>query len=212
MNKITINEHSSIRIIENDKVFYFDPFNIEKKINDADYIFITHEHYDHFDVKSILNVMNEKTIFIYPKTMETKFNNDLEVNMSNVIKVEPNEEIELGEGIKCKIVRAYNLDKQFHEKIKKWVGYVLYVNGTSYYVTGDTDLIDEIKQIDCDVLLIPIGGTYTMDVDEAVELVNIIKPKIVIPTHYGSVVGDKKLGKKFLSLVDNNIEAVELIH
>ena len=211
-NKITINEHSSIRIIESDKVFYFDPFNIEKKINDANYIFITHEHYDHFDVKSILNVMNEKTIFIYPKTMETKFNNDLEVNMSNVIKVEPNEEIELGEGIQCKIVSAYNLNKKFHEKIKKWVGFVLYVNGTSYYVTGDTDLIDEIKQIDCDVLLIPIGGTYTMDVNEAVELVNIINPKVVIPTHYGSVVGDKKLGKKFLSLVDNNIEAIELIH
>lgn len=211
-NKITINEHSSIRINENNKIFYFDPFNINKKSKDADYIFITHEHYDHFDVKSILNIMTDKTIFIYPKTINDKVRNELELDNSNVIMVEPNETIKLEEGIEVDIINAYNINKQFHEKNRKWVGYVLYVNGTSYYIAGDTDLIDEAKQIKCDVLLIPIGGTYTMDVNEAVELVNIIKPKIVIPTHYGSIVGDKNLGKKFISLINKNIQALEIIH
>ena len=55
--------HSSIRIIEN-KVIYFDPYNIDKNYNDADIVFITHDHYDHYSKQDIGKVKTEKTVFV----------------------------------------------------------------------------------------------------------------------------------------------------
>ena len=75
-----------------------------------------------------------------------------------------------------------------------------------YYIPGDTDLTEENKNIKCDILFVPIGGTYTMDYKEAASLTNIIKPKIVIPIHYGSIVGSMVDADKFKELVDNDIE------
>ena len=70
---------------------------------------------------------------------------------------------------------------------------------------GDTDINDDVLKVKCDVLFIPIGGTYTMNYKEAASYTNTINPKIVIPTHYGLIVGDSKLGQEFKSLIDNNI-------
>ena len=56
--------------------------------------------------------------------------------------------------------------------------------------------------------MVPIGGTYTMNHKEAAALINKIKPKYVIPTHYGSLVGDKLDGERFMQLVDKNINVV----
>lgn len=77
------------------------------------------------------------------------------------------------------------------------------VNHKTYYIAGDTDNIDEIQNIECDVALIPIGGTYTMDYQEAASLANTIKAKLVIPTHYGSIVGEKTDAIKFKKLIKN---------
>ena len=82
---ITINVHSSIKISDK-KIYYFDPFKIENKIGDADYIFITHNHYDHYDIESILNIMNEKTIFIVPEYLKE----DIQKISNNIISVLPN--------------------------------------------------------------------------------------------------------------------------
>ena len=75
-----------------------------------------------------------------------------------------------------------------------------------YYAAGDTDITEEAKNVKCDVALVPIGGTYTMDYKEAAELVNVIRPKVAIPTHYGSVVGDVSCGEKFKHLVNSSVD------
>lgn len=75
------------------------------------------------------------------------------------------------------------------------------MDGESHYIAGDTDNIDEIQNIECDVAFIPVGGTYTMDYEEAANLTNTINAKAVIPTHYGSIVGRKEDGEKFAKLV-----------
>ena len=72
-DNITVNTQSSIRI-KLDKVLYFDPFKIENASYDADIIFITHEHYDHFDIESINKIKNDNTIVVCPKTMEEEIN------------------------------------------------------------------------------------------------------------------------------------------
>ena len=59
------------------------------------------------------------------------------------------------------------------------------IEGKIIYHAGDTDLIPEMKELgDIDVALLPIGGTYTMDVNEATKAALTLNPKVVIPMHH----------------------------
>lgn len=206
-NKITINCQSSIKITD-DKIIYFDPYKITENNHDADLIFITHDHYDHYDIESIRNIMKETTKIIIPDKMAPivlkDFKND------NVIGVLPDNIYEL-EGIPVETIKSYNTNKNFHPETNNWVGYILTLHNERIYVAGDTDITEENKKVKCDIALIPIGGTYTMDAKEAAELANIIKPKTVIPTHYITIVGTKKDEEMFKSLLDKSIECITLI-
>ena len=211
-DKIKINTHSSIKISDGGKVFYFDPFELEGRYSDADYIFVTHDHFDHLDPKSIANIKKKETKYICPSSIAKTFISDCGIrDTALVIEMNPYDKRELEEGIVIEAIPAYNIDKKFHQKEFLWVGYILEVNNTRYYIAGDTDLNDDIKKVKCDVAFVPIGGTYTMDVNDAVRFINTIKPKLAIPTHYGSVVGEEELGKRFMSLVDKGIEVKEFI-
>ena len=200
---IEINCHSSIKITKG-IIIYIDPFRINEEKHDADLILITHDHYDHYSPEDINKVIKEDTIIIAPKTVKELNNKE------NIIFVEPNKTYNI-KGYKIVTIPAYNINKHFHPKENNWVGYIIEIEGIKYYIAGDTDIIPENQQIKCDVALIPIGGTYTMDYKEASELINIIKPKIAIPTHYGSIVGDITDGEKFKKLIDNTIDVQILI-
>jgi len=194
--------HSSIKISK-DKIIYIDPFRVDKEYRDADYIFITHEHYDHFSIADINKVIKENTIIIMPESMKEKVTQE-GYNRDNIIFVLPNNRYNLDD-FSYDTIYAYNVNKKFHPKENDWVGYILHINGNSYYIAGDTDITDDNLKVQCDVALVPVGGTYTMTYKEAAELVNSIKPKFAIPTHYGEIVGDKEDGKKFTSLLDEDI-------
>ena len=84
--------------------------------------------------------------------------------------------------------------------------YILTVNGKRIYIAGDTDMTDDNRRVKCDVAMIPIGGTYTMDAKQAAELINTIKPEIAIPTHYGSVVGSPADADEFFKNVKASIK------
>ena len=200
---IEINCHSSIKIMKG-IIIYFDPFRINEEKHDADLILITHDHYDHYSPEDIKKVIKKDTIIVAPKTI-----NELN-NKENITFVEPNQTYNIN-GYKIDTIPAYNISKHFHPKENNWIGYIIEIDGLKYYIAGDTDIIPENQQIKCDVALIPIGGTYTMDYKEASELINIIKPKIAIPTHYGSIVGDITDGEKFKKLIDNTIDVQILI-
>ncbi|MBR3897922.1 MAG: MBL fold metallo-hydrolase [Bacilli bacterium] len=199
---IEINTQSSIKI---DNI-YFDPFKIEKESHDANLIFITHAHYDHFDLDSIEKIAKDDTIIITPDDEEiTKYLNGYEV-----FKVLPNQEYQVRD-ITFKTVPAYNTNKPFHKKEYGWVGYVLHLDQI-YYIMGDTDDTVEARNIKCDYLFIPIGGTYTMNYEEAAIFTNDTKPKTVTPIHYGSIVGEKDNGIKFKKLIDKRIKVEILLN
>ena len=200
---IEINCHSSIKISKG-KTIYVDPFKIEKDANDADIVLVTHDHYDHFSPEDIEKIINNETIIVAPKTVKALS------KMRNTVLVEPNNAYEV-KGIKIETIPAYNVNKQFHPKDNQWVGYIIEIDKTRYYIAGDTDVTPENKQVNCDVAFIPVGGTYTMNYTEAAELANAIKPKIVVPTHYGDIVGEKDDGEKFKMLLDEDIECEILI-
>lgn len=203
LDNIEINCHSSIKINKG-KIIYIDPFKIEKEEHDADIIFITHDHYDHYSSKDVEKVIKEDTIIVAPKTVKALS------KMKNVILVEPNRTYNV-KGINIETIPSYNINKKFHPKDNEWVGYIIEIDEGRYYIAGDTDITPENKQVKCNVAFIPCGGTYTMNYEEAAELTNTIKPKIVVPTHYGSIVGEKDDGLKFKELLNPEIKCEILI-
>ena len=195
--------HSSIKIESEGKVIYLDPFQIKEEKNDADIIAITHSHYDHFSEKDINKIKNKETKIIITndlldRTLKLGFNKE------DIIVVMPNNLYKVLD-IKIETIPAYNINKKFHPKENNWIGYLITLEKQIIYIAGDTDVTEENKSVKCDIALVPVGGTYTMTHTEAAELVNIIRPAIAIPTHYGEIVGKKEDGEKFSNKVDNNI-------
>lgn len=195
--------HATIKISK-EKVIYFDPYKVDEEYNDADIIMITHSHYDHFSEEDIQKVRKENTKIVitedlYDRTKELQFKDE------DIITVTPNQNYNI-ENIIINTIPSYNLNKQFHPKENNWVGYLIEIDGVSYYIAGDTDVTEENRSIKCDVAFVPVGGTYTMTAQEAAELINTIKPKITIPIHYGSVVGTKQDAEVFRQNFKNDIE------
>ena len=200
--------HSSIKI-NKEKVIYIDPFKIEKNYNDADIVFITHDHYDHYSEEDIDKVINENTIIIIPEELLTKLLRK-GINKNAIITVEPNEKY-MVQGIKFETIPAYNTNKTFHPKENGWVGYIIEIKGVRYYIAGDTDMTEENRRVKGVVAFVPVGGTYTTDFKEAAQLINEIQPKIAVPIHYGSVVGTKQDATDFIKLLNPSIKGIILM-
>ncbi len=200
--------HSSIKITEG-KVIYIDPYGIDKNYNDADIIFITHDHYDHYSEEDIDKVIKENTSIVAPEELFTKLIRK-GINPNAITTVEPNEKY-MVQGIKFETIPAYNTNKTFHPKENDWVGYIIDIKGVKYYISGDTDITEESKKVKCNVAFVPVGGTYTMDAKEAAQLINIIKPEIAIPIHYGSVVGTNEDAEEFIKNLNPLIKGVILM-
>ncbi len=201
--------HSSIKI-NKEKVIYIDPFNIDKNYNDADIIFITHNHYDHYSKEDITKVKKESTIFVGTKDVVDELLKD-GFNQDRIRIVYHNNKY-LVDNINFETIPAYNTNKEFHPKESGWVGYILQIEGIRYYIAGDTDITEENRKVKCDVAFVPVGGTFTMNFKEAAKLVNEIKPKIAVPTHYGSIVGTKQDGVEFVKLLKTEIEGKILLN
>lgn len=198
LEDIEVLYHSSIRMNKG-KMIYIDPYHIEKNYKDADMIFITHDHYDHYSEEDIDKVRKNNTIFIVPENLLNKLIKK-GINDENIITLDPGDAENI-DGIKVEAIHSYNIDKPFHPKENNWLGYIIEIDGVRYYIAGDTDITEENKKIKCDVAFVPVGGTYTMNFSEAAQLINIIKPKVAVPIHYGSVVGTEQDATDFIKLL-----------
>ena len=196
--------NNSIRIRDRIGTIYIDPYEIKDEPHDADYIFITHDHYDHFSPEDILKVAGENTVLIIPEKMEGKISG-ISGKMRKVVTVKPGMFYE-ADGLEFDTVPAYNTIKPFHMKSAGWVGYILRIDRQRIYIAGDTDVTKEARAVRCDVALVPIGGTYTMNARQAAELINEIQPEVAIPVHYGSVVGGKSDGETFIANVKDPVK------
>ncbi len=209
VENITVFTQSSIKIESGSKVYYFDPFGITEEFHDADYIFITHDHYDHLSPEDISKVMKDSTAFFAPENTAGKLKG-IAADARKVYPVKPGAFYEK-EDVEFDTIPAYNNLKPFHPKSAGFVGYILRLDGKRIYVAGDTSLTKEAQGVKCDIALVPIGGTYTMDAKKAAELINIIRPEYAIPTHYGSIVGKKEDADTFKKFVKSPIKVIEKI-
>ena len=192
---ITVFKHNSIRIKAACGNIYIDPFQLKETPKDAAYIFITHDHYDHFSPDDIEKAAGENTVLVVPEKMENKAKK-LMGTVARIISVNPGAAYE-ADALEFETVPMYNILKPFHPKSARWCGYVLKIDGKRIYIAGDIDAIKEAKAVKCDIALIPIGGFYTMDAKQAAELVNAMKPSVAIPVHYGELTGKPEDGRIF---------------
>lgn len=202
-NTVSINEHSSIRIEFGEQVIYFDPFHIENDPHDADIIFITHSHYDHFSPEDIVRICKPQTMFILPESMHSDAS-AAGIPDSSMITVSPGDRRSCGE-LHFEAVPAYNIGKPFHPRSEKWVGYIVGLGTKRVYVCGDTDALPENTHVRCDILFVPVGGKYTMDTSEAAAFANRLRPQLAIPTHYGTITGTPYDGMDFSRRVNKDI-------
>ena len=198
LENIELFTQSSIRIRSGQQLIYVDPFSMRESPHDADYILITHDHYDHFSPEDIEKVSMDSTVLFVPEKMEGQARR--ESGIDKVHTVCPGEHYSFDQ-LEFDTIPAYNKLKPFHPKSSGWVGYLLNINGKKIYIAGDTDKNKENQKVTCDIAMVPIGGTFTMDAKAAAKLINIIKPEIAIPTHYGSIVGKKEDARVFADYV-----------
>ncbi|MCD6232211.1 MBL fold metallo-hydrolase [Candidatus Aerophobetes bacterium] len=191
--------HASFKVT-GEKIIYIDPWNLKKK-EKADIILITHPHYDHLSSKDISKIQVDETIIIIPE----KDKGELK---GRVKRIKPGDSLSI-DRVTIKAVPAYNINKTYHPKEKGWVGYIIETGGFSIYHAGDTDFIPEMKKIKVDIALLPVGGTYTMDAEEAAKACRILNPKIAIPMHYGDVVGSEEDAKKFKEMSPVKVEILK---
>ena len=146
LDNVKVLTHSSIKIKKN-KIIYIDPFNVNEKYNDADIIFITHDHYDHYSEQDIDKVKKDNTIFIVPKSLLTKLLKK-GINQKYIIEVDAYQTKNISE-IRFETIPAYNINKNFHPKEKGWIGYIIEIDKVKYYIAGDTDANDDNKKVNC---------------------------------------------------------------
>jgi L-ascorbate metabolism protein UlaG (beta-lactamase superfamily) len=171
-------------------VLYIDPWESEGP--PADIILITHAHFDHYQPEEIERLRKDGTKLVAPHDIARELRGD-------VTAVAPGDTVEVA-GVRVQAVPAYNiaeerLDK--HPKTNNWVGYVMTLGGRAYYHAGDTDHLPELDSVRADVTFLPIGGTFTMEAEEAGGLARAIGPELAVPMHYGFVVGGQRDVERF---------------
>lgn len=194
--------HACFRI-EDDKTIYTDPYQLKGTTPKADLILITHDHFDHCSPDDVAKVAKDDTVIVTIAAAAQKLKGDVRV-------IKPGDSITVL-GIPIEAVPAYNVNKfrspgqPFHPKESGHVGFIFTVGGQRIYHAGDTDVIPEMKDIQADIALLPVGGTYTMTADEAAQAANIIRPKVAIPMHHSAIVGSIKDAERFKELCETEV-------
>ncbi len=182
-------KHAGFKIKTSRHVVYIDPFLLEKEPEKADLICISHSHQDHLDPSSIAKILSSKTHFVCARDCQ-----------KNLEKCAPGHsfttlapgETAYFENIEIHAKAAYNLGKPFHPKENGWLGFLMEIEKKSLYFLGDSDALEEFKEIQCDIALMPVSGIYVMDALEAAMLANEMGPKeVAIPMHWGSLIDDQ---------------------
>ncbi|MHB1354489.1 MAG: MBL fold metallo-hydrolase [Anaerolineae bacterium] len=193
--------HASFRIELGGMVVYIDPWKLRNPVL-ADLVLITHDHRDHLSEEDVARIIKPETVILCAAKGVGKLAGDVRA-------VEPGLSMQVGDA-SVQTVPAYNISKMFHPQKAAYVGYILTLAGMSIYHAGDTDLIPEMAGITCDVALLPIGGTYTMDATIAAKALTVIQAKIAVPMHWGDLVGSRKDAELFARLAPAGVEVTLL--
>lgn len=179
--------HSSMRIEYDGKEIQIDPVaKLGEKTIDyaampkADYIFITHEHFDHLDTAAIRVLSGENTQLISNQSCADILGYGTVMANGDMLQ--------LADDFTLEAVPAYNTTEghqQFHPKGRD-NGFILTLDGLRIYIAADTEDIPEMAELkDIDIAFLPCNQPYTMTVDQLLKAARMVKPKVLFPYHYG---------------------------
>ncbi|RKZ20536.1 metal-dependent hydrolase [bacterium] len=197
--------HAAVKL-EGAKTVYIDPFltgnpvaSEKKEDAKADYVIVTHDHGDHLGDAFDIAKANGAVLFAQHEIAVKAQENGIEAEGMNVGGAVERE------GIKVWFTNAIHTSETGHP-----MGAVVEMEGKRVYHAGDTGLFGDMKLIGelfkPDVALLPIGGRYTMDEEQAAYAVKLIKPGIVIPIHYNTFPIIKADPERFKELVGGEAE------
>jgi L-ascorbate metabolism protein UlaG (beta-lactamase superfamily) len=208
--KISWLGHDSF-IIKNGKTIVIDPFKLRSNPGKADILLISHEHFDHLSLDDIKKVANENTTIVTIPAVKKELSS---LKVKEIKAGKPGDRIKVGD-VSIELVPAYNLNKfrepgkVFHPKEDGKAGFVIGIKGMRVYHAGDTDAVPEMKGLKPDIALLPVSGTYVMTPEEAAQAARMVEPKLVIPMHYGAIVGSEQDAHKFKQLVTCEVQILE---
>lgn len=185
--RVTWLGHASVLLACETFTVYVDPWKVAPTLSKADLVLITHEHYDHFSAEDIARISTPQTRIAGPMAIPLITD-----------RLKPGDTLTVGAAA-IEAVPAYNIEKEFHPRRNQWVGYLITLGGKRFYHSGDTDRIPEMQGLRADVVFLPVGGTYTMDAQAATQTVQDIQPELVIPIHYGDIVGTRQDAERLQS-------------
>lgn len=189
--------HASFLITDGKRI-YIDPFQLEAG-EPADLVFVTHPHQDHLELESLEKIVTPKTTIVCSADAHSKL---AKLNPARIVMMKPGDSEEFG-AVKVTATHAHNTDKEFHPKENEWLGFLITLDGMTIFHTGDLDDLEDLHGTRCDVLLVPVSGTYVMTADQAAGFAKEIDYKRAIPMHYGAIVGSEKDAVRFADLVEN---------
>jgi L-ascorbate metabolism protein UlaG (beta-lactamase superfamily) len=190
--------HDAFRV-DAGKTVYIDPYEVPPGPG-ADLILITHEHFDHCSLADVAKVQQADTVIVTEKDSAAKLKGDVRI-------MKPGDIITAA-GMQISAVPAYNIDKHFHPREKNWLGFIIDIEGVRLYHAGDTDFIPEMKELNVDIALLPVSGTYVMTAEEAIEAAMAIGPKLAVPMHFGSIVGGQEDAARFKAALAGEVDVL----
>ncbi len=151
----------------------------------VDLIICTHDHEDHTDIEA-LKIIAQKTdcLFVGPKNVVKRFK-EIEIKKRRIIS------LNVGD---CVNIAGIELRGTFcipnEEKVLDSIGVLItFENGITFYHTGDTgfhDFLFYLSKYNLDIMAVCINGKLgNMDMNEAARLTRYLRPRIVMPNHYG---------------------------
>jgi len=196
--------HDTI-FVRNQHNIYFDPFRVEMiNMPRADMVFISHQHPDHCSPEDLEKVIKSDSLIIASHLCQPL----LQRFQQEKVFLKPGEGIDY-RGVKVLAVPAYNTNKYrapgqfFHPRSEGGLGYLIEIDNIRLYFAGDTDVIEEMSDFgSIDLAFLPVSGTYVMDEKEAAQAIAKIRPKVVVPMHYGCVAGELKQAFALQRLTD----------
>ena len=193
--------HASFRL-DGPPTIYFDPWRLKGQPPQADVILISHEHHDHCSPQDVKRITGPGTVIVASHGAAKGLRGDVRT-------LRAGERTTVGE-VEIEAIPAYNVNKSYHPKQAGHVGFIVTVGGERIYFAGDTDRIPEMTSVRCDVALLPVGGTYTMDAEEAAQAATDIGPKVAVPMHWGAgVIGTHADAERFRSLYGGRVVILE---
>ena len=175
LDGVTWFRHSSVRIRRSGMEVHVDPWGVTER-SVADYVLLTHPHYDNFSEEDIAKVRSSETVVVAPAGMRKQLE-----DLDHLLR--PGDLIQLNR-IDILAVPAHNLERKFHPSDSGWLGYVFTLGDITYFHAGHTDPLESMSGIRCDVALIPCSSDYTMSPAEAIKVAEACGAQVLVPLHW----------------------------